>query len=53
MAISDLIYQKNLKLFESIFDKEKFDKINAELQSIIINDYNPLIKEILTTKVER
>ena len=53
MAISDLIYEKNLKLFESIFDKEKFDKINAELQSMIINDYKPLIKEILTTKVER
>ena len=53
MAISDLIYQKNLKLFESIFDKEKFNKINAELQSMIINDYKPLIKEILTTKVER
>ena len=53
MAISDLIYQKNLELFEAIFDKEKFNKINAELQSIIINDYNPLIKEIITTKVER
>src|SRR5699024_12601977 len=37
MAISDLIYQKNLELFEAIFDKEKFNKINAELQSIIIN----------------
>ncbi len=53
MAISDLIYQKNLKLFESIFDKEKFNEVNAELQSIIINDYNPLIKEIITSKVER
>lgn len=53
MAISDLIYQKNLELFEAIFDKEKFNKINAELQSIIINDYNPLIKDIITTKVER
>ena len=53
MAISDLIYQKNLELFEAIFDKEKFNKINAELQSIIINDYNPLINEIITTKVER
>lgn len=53
MAISDLIYQKNLELFEAIFDKEKFNKINAELQSMIINDYNPLIKEIITTKVER
>lgn len=53
MAISDLIYQKNLKLFEFIFDKEKFNEVNAELQSIIINDYNPLIKEIITTKVER
>lgn len=53
MAISDLIYEKNLKLFEAIFDKEKFDKINAELQSIIINNYKPLIKEIITTKVER
>lgn len=53
MAISDLIYQKNLKLFESIFDKEKFNEINAELQKIIIDDYNPLIKEIITTKVER
>ena len=53
MAISDLIYQKNLKLFESIFDKEKFDKINTELQSIIIDDYKPLIQEIITTKVER
>ena len=53
MAISDLIYPKNLELFEAIFDKEKFNKINAELQSIIINDYNPLIKEIITTKVER
>lgn len=53
MAISDLIYQKNLKLFESIFDKEQFDKINTELQNIIINDYKPIIKEIITTKVER
>ena len=53
MAISDLIYQKNLELFEAIFDKEKFNKINAELQSMIINDYNPLIKEVITTKVER
>lgn len=53
MAISDLIYQKNLELFEAIFNKEKFNKINAELQSMIINDYNPLIKEIITTKVER
>ena len=53
MAISDLIYQKNLELFEAIFDKEKFNKINAELQSMIINDYNPLIKEIITSKVER
>ena len=53
MAISDLIYQKNLKLFESIFDKEKFNEVNAELQSMIINDYNPLIKEIITSKVER
>ena len=53
MAISDLIYQKNLELFEAIFDKEKFNKINAELQSVIINYYNPLIKEIITTKVER
>ena len=53
MAISDLIYQKNLKLFESIFDKEKFNEVNTELQSIIINDYNPLIKEIITSKVER
>ena len=53
MAISDLIYQKNLELFEAIFHKEKFNKINAELQSMIINDYNPLIKEIITTKVER
>lgn len=53
MAISDLIYQKNLELFEAIFDKEKFNKINAELQSMIINDYNPLIKDIITTKVER
>lgn len=53
MAISDLIYQKNLKLFESIFDKEKFNEINAELQKIIIDDYKPLIKEIITSKVER
>ena len=53
MAVSDLIYQKHLKLFEAIYDKEKFDKINTELQSIIINDYKPLIKEIITTKVER
>lgn len=52
VQIIDIIYKKYLEMFASIFDQEKFDKLNEELRNLIISQYHPLVDKILSAKKE-
>lgn len=52
VQIVDVIYKKYLEMFASIFDQEKFDKLNEEIRNLIISQYHPLLDKIISTKKE-